>query len=194
MNRMLALLTVMLFCTSSYAQSHLPPSSVQEESKNVWYSPFLKAMGESVLSAKANGQSYRFLWLRTFHRPVMVRLDVHADGTGMVTLKETSGQGGYEPGKLRKVSRRKLSRDQTQGFLTLVEELKYWDLSSTEQPKEDGETVVGLDGAQWILEGSKGKDHKVVERWSPEDGALKSLGLTMLLDLAGLKLLYREVY
>ncbi len=53
---------------------------------------------------------------------------------------------------------------------------------------------IGVDGAQWIVEGIKDGRYKVVDRWSPEKGAVRALGLTMLLDLAKLKLQYREVY
>jgi len=49
-----------------------------------WYSGQLKALDEPSLLAEARNtstQSYRFLWLRSFHHPIAVRLDVMADRT-----------------------------------------------------------------------------------------------------------------
>jgi hypothetical protein len=51
-----------------------------------------------------------------------------------------------------------------------------------------------LDGAQWILEGVKNGKYQVTDRWSPEVGPIRNLGIMMLIDLAKLKLLYEEVY
>lgn len=63
-----------------------------------WYSKHLKALEEPSLLGLAKNpslQSYRFVWLRTFHHPVIVRLDIMADGTGDLTVKVASGAGGY---------------------------------------------------------------------------------------------------
>jgi hypothetical protein len=42
--------------------------------------------------------TYRFLWLRAFHRPISVRLDITMNGLVLLTTKATTGQGGYKPG------------------------------------------------------------------------------------------------
>ena len=120
-----------------------------------------------------------------------MRLDTQSDGTALLTTKISSGHGGYEPGKLIENRARKLNREQTRWFLDRVEELKFWSLPTT--PPKDARTV-GLDGAQWILEGVKDTQYHVVDRWSPDNGAVRTLGLAMLIDLAHLKLLYQEVY
>lgn len=39
---------------------------------------------------------YRFLYLRTFHHPISVRLTTRSDGTAVLTSKETSGHGGTD--------------------------------------------------------------------------------------------------
>ena len=44
-------------------------------------------------------ESYRFLWLRTFHKPIAVRV-WSADSRYYLVVKELSGQGGYEPGRI----------------------------------------------------------------------------------------------
>jgi hypothetical protein len=133
-------------------------------------------------------QTYRFLWLRSFHHPITVRLDVNSDGTGLVTTKVSNGHGGYEPGLLMKNFTERLDRERTTWVLDRVAELKFWTL-----PPHDPD-VVGVDGAQWIFEGVKDGTYHVVDRWSPDKGEVHSLGIMMLIDLAKLKLLYQEVY
>ena len=165
-----------------------------EKLKVEWYSRFLAALHEPSLWEASRTQrtpSYRFLWLRSFHHPVAVRLGVQSDRTAVVTTTITGGQGGYEPGKIIKTRTRKLNSEETRWFLDLVDEVKFWSLP-TNPPKDPN--VVGLDGAQWVLEGVKDNQYHVVDRWSPEKGEVHTLGITMLIDLAELKLLYQDVY
>jgi hypothetical protein len=159
-----------------------------------WYSKQLKALHEPSLwqSSKAKKtQTYRFLWLRTFHHPIAIRLDVEADGSSLLTTKINSGRGGYEPGRLIRNSTRKLSKERTEWFLARIEELQFWSLPTKEA---DEPNVINLDGAEWILEGTKNGDYHLVNRWSPDKGAVHALGIIMLIDLAKLKLHYQEVY
>jgi hypothetical protein len=158
------------------------------------YSGHLKALGEPSLweaSKKTKGTVYRFLWLRSFDHPVVIRLAVNGDATGTLVVKVTSGGGGYKPGKLIENRTRKLSKQQTEWFLDRVEELKYWELPSRE---EKAANVVNLDGAQWIVEAMKDGNYKIVDRWSPENGPINRIGLMMTIDLAKMKLLYQDVY
>jgi hypothetical protein len=70
-----------------------------------WYSSQLKALEEQPFYSKDPPKEtavYRFTWLRTFHRPVALRLDVKPDGSGRFVIKVCDGAGGYEPGKLVK--------------------------------------------------------------------------------------------
>jgi hypothetical protein len=189
---------LLLICGSGVAQQYFPDSVFDQQKKANdfvvdWYSQQLRALVEPSLwetSQKTKDQVYRFLWLRSFHHPVVVRLTVNRDGTGSLVMKVASGQGGYEPGKLIENSTRQISKQQTQWFLDRVEELKYWELPTHEEKNN----VVGVDGAQWIVEGVRNGTYKIVDRWSPEKGPIRSIGLMMTIDLAGMKLLYQEVY
>jgi hypothetical protein len=53
-----------------------------------WYSKHLTAMGEpsllEVSRQDATVEVYRFLWLRSFHHPISVRLIFRKDGTAML--------------------------------------------------------------------------------------------------------------
>jgi hypothetical protein len=183
----------------SVGQQYFPESTFDDQKKSndfivEWYSQQLKALQEPSLwemSKSIKGQVYRFLWLRSFHHPVVVRLNVNDDGTGTLVTKVGDGQGGYPPGRLIENRTQDLSKQQTQRFLDEVKQLKYWDLSSRE---ETNPRVVNLDGARWVIEAVRGGNYKIVDRWSPEKGPVKTLGLAMTIELAGMKLLYREVY
>ncbi len=68
-----------------------------------WYGKHLAAMQEPALWEMAQSpdtHAYRFLWLRTFHQPIAVRLLVNRDGSGVLIAKRLDGMGGYEPGNL----------------------------------------------------------------------------------------------
>lgn len=179
--------------------NYFPPAVLGEDAKVgshkiTWYSKFVSAMHEPSLweaSKTQKTQTYRFLWLRSFHHPVSIRLEVNADGTALLTTKITSGQGGYEPGRLIMNRTQKFDRERTSWVLDRIEELKFWTLSTNPPCDPD---VIGVDGAQWIFEGVKGGTYHIVDRWSPDKGEVHSLGIMMLIDLAKLKLLYQEVY
>ncbi|MCL5287089.1 MAG: hypothetical protein M1453_03725 [Acidobacteria bacterium] len=158
------------------------------------YSKFLRVMNEPSLwelSKDQKSHSYRFLWLRTFDNPIAVRVIVNEDGTGTLVTKILSGQGGYDPGRLRTNRRRKLSTREVGHLLFILDERGFWSLPSEERLPEG---TVQLDGAQWITEGVKGGAYHVVYRWSPETGRDRAIGLEFLVNLAKLKLLYTEVY
>jgi hypothetical protein len=158
-----------------------------------WYSKNLKALEEPSLwelSQESKQQVYRFLWLRTFHHPVAVRIEFQSDGSASVTVKVTDGAGGYAPGNLVENRANQFSRIRVKWFLDRVDELKYWNLP-TEEAKNG---VIDLDGAQWILEATRNGHYKIVDRWSPKDGPIRELGLDLMINLADLPLLYKEVY
>ena len=189
---------LLLWASLCFGQGDYFPAGAFEkkdnESKVQWYSKFLKAMGEPSLweeSRTQRTQTYRFLWLRSFHHPVAVRLDVSSKGIALLTTKILGGQGGYEPGRLITNRTQKLGRQETQWVVDRIDELNFWTLS-TEPPPEPN--IVGVDGAQWVFEGVKNGAYHIVDRWSPDKGEARSLGLLMLLDVAKLKLYYQDVY
>ncbi len=164
-------------------------------SNNNYYEEQMQALKEDPIgNLRSEGvtQSYRLVWLRTFHHPVVVRIDVLPDGTGRLYIKETSGQGGYKPGKLIKNDARKLTTQETQWFVDRMRESGFWELPSNEKQAEN---EIVLDAATWVIEGKMGDQYHVVERYAPKcSDNVRNIGLMMLLDMAKLKLLYDEVY
>ena len=132
--------------------------------KERWYSKHLRAMAEPSLPEATKYRAlvaYRFLWLRTFHHPIAIRLTIRLDGTGFLTGKVASGRGGYEPGVLSQNDSFGISKPQVQTFLNLLQKAAFWVLPTENAPG-------GFDGAGWILEGVQVGNYHVVDRWSPE--------------------------
>lgn len=125
----------------------------------VWYSKHLAALEEpSLSSGDIKNETYRVLWLRTFHAPMSFRLTIMPDGTSELITKKTSGFGGYEPGELVINKTTEINKRETEILIETLGRTRFWDLSSTE-------SGMGLDGAQWVVEGAKAGKYHVVDRW-----------------------------
>jgi hypothetical protein len=159
-----------------------------------WYAEHLRAMREPSLwelSKDTSKQSYRFLWLRSFHHPVSARLEVAKDGTAQLFVKVLNGRGGYEPGHIILNRNIKVYKELVEQFLGLLKEADFWN-SPTEEPENSNE--IRLDGAQWIIEGVTDGRYHVVDRWSPDDGPFRKAALLLALNLGHLNPRYNEVY
>jgi len=136
----------------------------------------LRAMHEPSLLDMAKDKSvliYRFVWLRTFHHPIVVRLVVDQDGIGRLAEIEMTGRGGFAPGVVAKKRTFEVSKEEVAHFQSLIKAITYWAM-----PTEAGQA--GLDGAQWILEGVQSGQYHVVVRWSPAAGPYREVCLYML--------------
>lgn len=145
-----------------------------------WYSKHLAAMEEPSLSCGApeDIETYRFLWLRTFHNPIAVRVFRRSDDFGLEAVI-LGGAGGYDPGSVSRRVKKELLRDQWQTVIAKLERVRLWRM-----PTESGEPS-GADGAQWIVEGRRDGRYHIVDRWTGSDDGLESIG-KLFLDLAGL--------
>jgi hypothetical protein len=174
----------------AYGQQYFP-----SEFNSRWYSDHLRALREPSLwetsKQDAMAEEYRFLYLRSFHHPISVRLVVNPDKTATLTSKETSGQSG-KPGRLSRNRKNHLTKLQTEAFLAALNRGSFWALPTSLVESND---VVQLDGAQWILEGVAQGRYHIVDRWSPDraDDPVRSIG-AMLIDLAHFKFSDRDVY
>jgi hypothetical protein len=158
-----------------------------------WYAKHLRAMREPSLwglSEDPSRQSYRFLWLRTFHHPVSARLEVAKDGTAQLLVKVLNGKGGYEPGHTILNRNIKVSKESVDHFLGLLKEADFWNIP-TEQPESN---EISADGAQWIIEGISDGHYHVVDQWSPDEGSFRKAALFLAFNLGGLNPRYNEVY
>jgi hypothetical protein len=177
--------------------AYFPKGALSEDSwsdqfKANWYSHELKDLKEPSLTASnsPSAESYRFLWLRTFNNPVAIRLDLQPDGTGVLTTKVANGESGFFQVKkhlIQDVSR-PLTREQVQEFLAQVKRANFWSLPSNVNDQE------GTDGSQWIIEGAKKGKYHVVDRWSPTEGAIRKLGLSLTLGMAQMNVPKDQLY
>lgn len=138
------------------------------------YSKNLSAMAEpSLLSSPGNAQEgYRFLWLRTFDKPVAIRL-WRSGREQHISIKKLDGAGGYEPGDLIDSRSRPLTDAEWLTFTSLLERTCFWNLKSADESE-------GTDGSQWIIEGAKEGYYHIVDRHSPKGGDYRELGLYLL--------------
>jgi hypothetical protein len=60
-------------------------------------------------------------------------------------------------------------------------------------PTRPPEPELGLDGAQWIIEGRRAAQYHVVDRWTPKKGSYRDAGLHFL-QLSGLSVPEKELY
>ena len=124
-----------------------------------WFSRFLYDMKEPLLfNRQLNKQVFRFTWLRTFHNPVMVRIEKGNNGV-FLYWKVTDGKGGYDPGKIMVNEKRKIINPEWEQFISLVDSAKFWKMTRS--------GIVGMDGSEWILEGIDPTRYYVTSAWSP---------------------------
>lgn len=157
-----------------------------------WFAVQLEALQERpVYNEKPVGQSQmlRFLWLRTFHHPVAIRIEIAENGSGTLFVKEADGAGGYAPGKLIRDTRRPLTPSEVTGVEMQVSATEFWSLPGP-QPKNEAE---GCDGSDWIIEGVRQGEYHAVICWTPSRGPVYQLG-SYAIQLAGLTIPANEFY
>jgi hypothetical protein len=138
-----------------------------------WYSLHLETMNELPLSALINeDESYRFLWLRSFHNPVAIHV-WRAGGRYFMTVKRLNGRGGYDPGTVDLDRTRSLTENDWDAFMMHLEHSQYWTMPT----KED---QMCNDGAQWMMEGYREGRYHVVGRQCPGDGAYRDACMYLL--------------
>lgn len=158
-----------------------------------WYSTHLAAMAEPSLlpSVSADTEIYRFLWLRSFHHPVAVRITRRGEAISLHGV-QLDGAGGYEPGKITQRFEKPVSAADWRRLQEQLDAAQFWKMPTREEVVV-GEVVVRSDGAQWIIEGWRNGARHVTDRWTPAEGPYKKTGL-LFLELAGLSIPKEEVY
>jgi hypothetical protein len=176
----------------SHPRSYFPagtflPDEVREKGLANWYSRSLQEMDEPSFQSILNDNvdTYRFLWLRSFHPAVSVRIWKCQQGY-CVNAKQLDSVDKYIDGKLVPSAKlavnssHPLSADEWSRFLSLLERASFWSL-----PTVDGGPMAE-DGAAWLLEGTNGAKYHVVDRQSPQTGDYRE-ACVYLLKISGLK-------
>lgn len=193
-----ALCLSLVACTCCIAQErYFPPKTFGKgqwaESEASIYSFMLKKLEEPALfttDQKPPSEAYRFLWLRTFHNPIAVRMEVQPDGSSVLTIKVADGHAGFPRTvtKLIQSTTRSLSRQQTDDFRSQVQMLGFWKALTHDN---GGPAATDCDG--WILEGIEKGNYHVVARAIPNRlpataQTVHTLGLALAVELAQLNI------
>ena len=126
---------------------------------NSWYSNMLFALHEPILSTYSGNQEiFRFTWLRTFHKPVAIRIQKNGD-TISLTTKVSSGAGGYSPGQIIVDTTFTISLEQWQEFIKKFNAINFENFPPME------EKMRGTDGSEWILESMSNIKYHFATRW-----------------------------
>lgn len=187
---LLVIATFFLVACSSYNRNMFPEWKDLREFPREWYSGQLIVAKEFPIVLPIKEPTYRFIWIRTFHNPVVVR--VECPGRCEVSAKVLDGEGGYDPGKVRKSIHRNLSQSEEERFRQLISSVNF-------APVKSLEDMVGLDGAQWILEVADGNTYHALDYWSPSsdrgaDVAAYVALCNYMIDLSGFEIPGDERY
>ena len=142
--------------------AYMPPGALPptDTSRVAWYGNALQAMGEPRLASDTTtGETMRFLWLRTFHRAMAVRL-VSGERGCLVVLTMLSGRSGTELGPIYR-------RDSTLTGHTQCSIVRDA-LNATGFRDALAPNARERDGSEWVFEVKDAEGYRVVVRWSPE--------------------------
>lgn len=171
---------------ASFLVNYFPPQTFTgraAEFTESWYARELYALGEKPLwPVSTNETQYRFTWLRSFHQPVTVTLVPMSDGTGLLGLRATDNHRG----RLTIDKSLAVTPDEVAKALALIEQAQFWRM-----PTES--SVRGLDGSEWILEGTRNGSYHMVTRWCAGKTPF-GIAAFRLISLSGYKLENREIY
>ena len=150
-----------LYVPTDSTQFYFPNSVFYEFDNfcNKWYSKYLFAMREPVLfSDSSQIEIYRFVWLRTFHNPIAIRIEKQQN-IYFLTWKLCNAEGGFEPGQLTIAKQKQIDDITWEEFKTLFNQIDFWSMDTKVE-------TMGNDGARWILEGKVADKYHVVDRWT----------------------------
>lgn len=178
--------------TESYFTSNYPdkcygdlyfPEDLYGDGTNRHMSNALNVFHEPSLykSVSYSRIAYRFLYLRSFHGPVSVRIEI--DGTcryGVVIMKHLSSEID-RIGFPESLYVQPLSPEQITQTLKIMNHYDFWQTAS----HGNEETETAQDGARWLIEGVQNGKYHLVDRHSPKEGPARELGLYFL-ELANL--------
>jgi hypothetical protein len=177
-----------------------------EPTKNdlLGYEDRLKEFGEPGFCSQAetsNDQvTYRFLWQRSFHNPVLVRIAIDPDNSATATYKELD-RDRESGGQLIENS----TIDAHQ-YLVDTWESEFAATDHIEWLRTDAESafwefpywidwdIITTDGAVWTMEGIRDGNCHVVTRVSPDRGNRFYQFALQIMNLTGKRLYYDEVY
>ncbi|MEM1262491.1 MAG: hypothetical protein AAGH76_08845 [Pseudomonadota bacterium] len=149
---------VFLTACVAFTRDKFPSWTDLSDFEREWYSKHLIAARERPLFPQTDSRTIRLTWLRTFHNPIVVRIDCAEECA--VNAVRLSGAGGYKPGHIAEKTSYILTPTSAEALQDQVADARDY------QSPENIEFVV-LDGARWILELSENGDYKAWTTYGP---------------------------
>jgi hypothetical protein len=151
------------------------------------YSKYLYAMREPLLFNRLlSKEVYRFVWLRSFHNPIIIRIEKDKNKKYELIWKVTNGKGGYYPGQLIVNKRKYISGKEWNVFHKYISGMNFWKQKNVHEQW-------GCDGAVWLLEGETSDFYNVIHSWSVGNPDLHE-ACRYLIQLTGIKLNHEDIY
>lgn len=144
------------------------------ESEADWYGLHLRAAQERSLwrpPGESGGRTFRFLWLRSFHAPAVLRIDERDPGQFWLTATLLQGQGGYDPGMIDRRVVRALTKEEAAAY-----QRAYSRVAGLPQIG----CGRGVDGSTWVFETREQGRYSLLKRWTPASGAFHDLGVLLI--------------
>ena len=160
-----------------YSSVLLFPEHTIPESYNKRFSTQFIAINEKVLSEWVNENSiaevYRFTIIPTFEPIICVKI-----WKNKVIVKKGSGKAGFEPSSGKTVKEHKLSKQNWDKFIAHIDKNDFWNCAYER-------TTIGLDSLEWILEGYKASEYKIINDTPSDHGILCIIG-NFILNLSNI--------
>jgi hypothetical protein len=125
-------------------------------------------------SQQTEPEAYRFIWHSSFDGNALIHVTRRGDAIALRWKRMFSGLASVA-----------LSLNDWEKLQPALMISNFWSLDTADER-------VGLDGAQWLIEGRRGDIYRSVERWSPQ-GEVHNLG-RLFFALAGPPLASVELY
>ena len=152
--------------TMGWQESPRIPTKTKDSKEGVsafaakWYGGTLERLEEKGLSDFAkdeNTEVYRMMILPTWGNAIAVRVERKQGGFVLIS-KRTSGQAGFDPGKLAETREVQLSAEDAQKLSALLADVKFFEMATEEK-------FMGFDGDETVFEGVSGGKYHVITRW-----------------------------
>jgi len=183
------ILGLIVLCVPSMSAADIFPNWADLDAyRKSWYSKHLAAAGESAIDMVQGQSTYRFTWLRTFHNPIIVR--IQCESRCMLHAVRLTGAGGYEPGQIEAQLDREITDRELRKLERLLESTDFW----SGQPDV---TNMGYDGAQWIFEAAIDDTYLGWAVWSARNDerfADFAVLCLFMLELSDFAIPDREIY